>query len=78
MAHEKLLLEQRAMYPYLRSEINTTSIASGQYGYSVDDIFQGLVPSKLIVGLVSSVAYTGDYGKNPFYFQPYDCSSVGL
>ena len=78
VAHEKLLHEQPAMYPYLRSEIKTTSIASGQYGYSVDDIFQGLVPSKLIVGLVSSVAFTGDYGKNPFYFQPYDCSSVGL
>ena len=40
MAHKKLLHEQPAMYPYLRSEIKTTSIASGQYGYSVDDIFQ--------------------------------------
>ena len=78
VAHEKLLHAQPAMYPYLRSDIKTTSIAAGQYGYSVDDLFQGLVPNKLIVGLVSSVAYTGDYGKNPFYFQPYDCSSLGL
>ena len=78
VAHEKLLQEQPALYPYLRSEIKTSSIASGQYGYSVDDLFQGLVPNKLIVGLVSSAAYTGDYGKNPFYFQPYDCSSLGL
>ena len=78
MAHEKLLHEQPAMYPYLRSDIKTTSIAAGQYGYSVDNLFQGLVPNKLIVGLVSSVAYTGDYGKHPFYFQPYDCSSLGL
>ena len=50
----------------------------GQFGHSVDDLFQGLVPNKLIVGLVSSAAYTGDYGKNPFYFQPYNCSSLGL
>ena len=78
VAHEKLLQEQPAMYPYLRSEIKTTSIAMGQYWLSVDDLFQGLVPNKLIVGLVSSAAYTGDYGKNPFYFQPYDCSSLGL
>ena len=28
--------------------------------------------------MVSSAAYTGDYEKNPFYFQPYDCSSLGL
>ena len=66
------------MYPYLRSEIKTTSIATVQYGLSVDDFFQGLVPNKLIVRLVSSAAYTRDYGKNPFYFQPYDCSSLGL
>ena len=78
VAHEKLLQEQPAMYPYLRSEIKTTSIAIGQYGLSVDDLFQGFVPNKLIVGLISSAAYTGDYGKNPFYFQPYDCSSLGL
>ena len=41
VAHEKLLQEQPAMYPYLRSEIKTTSIAMGQYGLSVDDLFQG-------------------------------------
>ena len=78
VAHEKRLHEQPAMYPYLLSDIKTTLIAAGQYGYSVDDLFQGLVPNKLIVGLVSSVAYTGDYGKNQFYFQPYDCSLLGL
>ena len=79
VADEKLLQEQHALYPYLRSEMKTTSITSGQYGYSVDDLFQSLVPNKLIVGLVSSVAYTaGDYGKNPFYFKHYDCCSAGL
>ena len=77
VAHEKLFQEQPATYPYLRSEIKTTSIAPGQYGFSVDDIFQGLVPNKLIVGLVSSAAYTGDYS-SPLYFHPYDCSLVGL
>ena len=50
VAHEKLLPEQPAMYPYLRSEIKTTSIATEQYWLSVDDLFQGLVPNKLIVG----------------------------
>lgn len=78
VAHEKLFQNQPALYPYLRSEIKTASIAPGQYGFSADDIFQGLVPSKLVVGLVSSAAYTGDYTKNPLNFQPYDCSSVGL
>ena len=75
MAHEKMIKMEPAIYPYLKSDIKTTSIASGQYSFSVDDVFQGLVPCKLIVGLVSSAAY---YRKNPFYFRDYDCSSVGF
>ena len=78
VAHEKLFQNQPALYPYLRSEIKTASIAPGQYGFNADDTFQGLVPSKLVVGLVSSAAYTGDYSRNPLNFQTYDCSSVGL
>ena len=67
---------QPAIFAYLRKEIKTTSIASSQYSFSADDIFQGLVPNKLIVELVSSAAYMGDYSKSPFYFKHYDCSSV--
>ena len=78
MAHEKMIKMEPAIYPYLKSDIKTTSIASGQYSFSVDDVFQGLVPCKLIVGLVSSAAYMGDYRKNPFYFRDYDCSSMGF
>ena len=57
MAHEKKIKMEPAIYPYLKSDIKTTSIASSQYSFSVDDVFQGLVPCKLIVGLVSSAAY---------------------
>ena len=78
MAHEKMIKMEPAIYPYLKSDIKTTSIASGQYSFSVDDVFQGLVPCKLIVGLVSSAAYMGDNRKNPFYFRDYNCSSVGF
>ena len=51
---------QPAIYPYLHSEIKTLSIPSGQYSFSTDDIFQGLVPCQLIVGLVASATYMGD------------------
>ena len=44
VAQEKLFQEQPATYPYLRSEIKTTSIAPGQYGFSVDDIFKAWCP----------------------------------
>ena len=78
MANEKMIKMEPAIYPYLKSDIKNTSIASRQYSFSVEDAFQGFVPCKLIVGLVSSAAYMGDYRKNPFYFRDYDCSSVGF
>ena len=79
VAHENLFKkESAAIYPYLRSEIKTASIASGQFSFSADDMFQGLVPNRLIVGMVSSAAYMGDYKKSPFNFQTYDCNFIAL
>ena len=78
LTHQKQIRDQPVTYPYLRSDIKTIALASGQYSYSVDDLFQGLVPAKLIVGLVSSEAFSGSYHKNPFNFQHYDCSSIGF
>ena len=69
MSNEKVLKIQPAIYPYLRSEIKTTSIPSGQYCFSADVFFQGLIPCQLIVGLVASAAYMRDYGRSPNYLQ---------
>ena len=72
-----MLKIQPAIYPYLGLEIKTPSIPSGQYSFSTDDIFQGLVPCQLIVGLVASASFMGIYKKSPYYFRDYDFSSVG-
>ena len=45
---------------YIRSEIKTSAIASGQFSYSAYDVFQGMILSRLIIGLVSSAAFNGD------------------
>ena len=44
MANKKLIKMEPVICPYLKSDIKTTSIASGQYSFSADDVFQGLVP----------------------------------
>ena len=56
-----------AVYPYLRSEIKTYNIAAGSYNFSVDDPFNGHIPAKLVVGFVSSEAYSGSVSKNPLF-----------
>ena len=38
LAHDRMIQDTPAMYPYFRSEIKTTSIAPGQYSFHADDI----------------------------------------
>ena len=66
------------MYPYMNSTIKIASIAEGEFSFSADNMFQEEVPSQLILGLVSSKAYIGDYKRSPFNFQHYDCNFVAL
>ena len=78
VGHAAALKESPALYPYQQSDFKAFCIPSGQYEHSVDNIFQGDIPSDLVVGLVSSKAYQGSYDKNPFNFHNYDCSYCGF
>jgi hypothetical protein len=78
MAHNRLLEKSPALYPFMTSSLKIASIADGEYSFSADDMFQGEVPSQLLLGLVSSRAYGGDYKKSPFNFQHFDCNFVAL
>ena len=74
MAHSKLL----AMHPYVCTSFKIASMFKGEYNHSESNLFQGDVPSQLIVGLVSSEAFSGNYRKSPFHFQPFDCNFLAL
>jgi len=78
VGHGAGLKESPALYPFHQSDFKAFSIPKGQYVHSIDNIFQGDIPSDLIVGLVSSQAYVGSYNKNPFNFHNYDCSYCGF
>lgn len=78
MAHNKLLSDSAAIYPYVSSMFKIASVSKGEYSYNDDNIFQGEIPSQLIVALVSSSAYGGSYKRSPFYFQGFDCNFVVL
>jgi hypothetical protein len=38
----------------------------------LDNIFNGIVPNQIFVGLINNAAYTGSYTLNPFNFKHYD------
>ena len=62
----------------MKSDVRTFNIQPGSFSWGMDDIFQGQIPSRVVVGLVSSRAYSGTYHKNPYNFQHYNCNFIGL
>ena len=78
VGHGAALKESPALYPYYQSDVQAVSISKGLQNFSIDNIFQGDIPSDLIVGLVSEAGYIGSYDKNPFNFQHFNCNYCGF
>ena len=70
--HARALEDRPALYPFLKTEMKTFAVAKGQYSTHLDNIYQGRIPNRLILGMVSSDAYSGDLTKNPFNFKHYN------
>ena len=66
------------MYLYVSTSCKIASLYNGQYSQSESNLFQGDAPSQLIIGFVSSEAFSGNYKKSPFNFQPFDCNFLAL
>ena len=63
-----------ALYPFWRSDLKGFSVAAGSQTFMTDNIFHGKVPSKIIIGMVSNAAYSGDFSKNPYNFKHLDAN----
>ncbi len=78
LAHAEVLKRQAAQYFIQKSLIRTYTIAKGSYNFEMENIFQGNTPSRVLVGLVTSDAYSGDCQSNPFDFSHHNVSNVKL
>ena len=71
-SHARTLKDKPAIYPFNRTDVKTFAVPKGQYNVNLDDIFQGKIPNRLVLGMVSADAYAGDLTKNPFNFKHYN------
>ena len=78
MGHNAGLEISDAVYPFTRTDIRTFNISEGNFGTSLEDIWQGEVPTRLVVGMVNSEAVNGSYNLNPYHFQHFNVSNVGF
>jgi len=63
-------------YPTVRSEIRTYSFNRERRQYEINNPWQGRGPNLVVIGLVDTRAFNGDYTRDPFCFQKYGLSSI--
>ena len=76
LAHNEALNHGEALYPFWKSNVKAFSIPSGVSSYSIDDLYNGMKPSCLIIAMVGNGAYTGDSERNPFNFHHYTVNFI--
>lgn len=67
--HSKMLEQGNALYPYIKVECRSQSIATGSTSFNWENLFQGKRPNKVIIGFVKNKALNGDHTMNPFNFE---------
>ena len=76
LGHGEAFEKGNAFFPHAKSMIKTYNIAAGSFDFNVENMFQSKVPSRLVVSLVSSKAYNGNYTKNPYNFAHFNMNMI--
>ena len=71
ISHAKGLEKHTAKYPITRADVKTNTISTGVRSASLDNVFNGQLPTRIIVGMVANAAFNGSYGTNPFHFETF-------
>ena len=77
-AHENRLLTTNAKYPMKRSHLLFFSRAGGISDLSEPNVVNGILPTRMTVGLVETEAFNGHIQRNPFNFQHFDASQLSV
>jgi hypothetical protein len=77
-AHEILRLTKTIKIPIRRVEMKFFTKSGGRTDISESNFINGIIPRKIIIGLVNSEALNGHLNKNPFNFQNFGVKSVVL
>jgi hypothetical protein len=74
----KVLENTPAKYPITRTEIKVLTLPAGIQSKSLDNIFLGQQPKRIVVGFVTNKAFNGHYGSNPFNFEHFNMNFFAL
>ncbi|XP_064637149.1 uncharacterized protein F54H12.2-like [Lineus longissimus] len=78
LSHEERLLQGPAKYPVTSVQMKFYTRGANRSDLSENNLSQGRLPGRIVVGLVESDAFNGTLDNNPFNFQHFNVSSITL
>ncbi|XP_064612526.1 uncharacterized protein F54H12.2-like [Liolophura sinensis] len=74
----KALERSPARYPINRVDCKVFSVPRGNLSVNQENLYIGQLPKRIIIGMVDSGGFNGEYAKNPFLFGHYNTSFLCL
>lgn len=75
-AHSEVLKKEDAFFPMTKTDIKRFAIPQGSYSMEIVNPYQDRIPSQLVVGIIDSKAYHGDYGLDCLKFEHCNLTSI--
>ena len=73
---EQALTQNTIKYPLHRTVVKTFTVDAGTRSKTIDHLFMGQQPTRVILGMVNNSALNGDIGRNPFHFQHFKLTKL--
>lgn len=77
-AHTKALSHATAKYPITRHEVQTVTVSPGLLDVTLDRIFTGQLPRRVLVAFVKAAAFRGSFDEEPFYFDHFNINHLSF
>ena len=72
------IAHKQAKFPIRRVEVKTFTINAGLRSKIEDHLFQGQLPKRVFIGMVTNEEFNGSYASNPFRFQHFRLSKLDV
>ncbi|XP_066926314.1 uncharacterized protein F54H12.2-like [Clytia hemisphaerica] len=72
------LEKESIVYPINRVSIKTRSIPVGLGSMNWENCIMGQMPNRVIIGIFENGSFNGSYKKNPYNFQHFNVSNIGV
>ena len=77
-AHIKAFERGPARYPIRRGEVKTYTLSRGGRSFTQENLYNGQLPKRLIVGMVDNSAFNGVATENPFNYKHNKLNSMAI